>query len=263
MKLIALCNFKNEEWILPIWLKRTSEFADEIIALDDGSTDNTYNLLISHPKVVKVIRNNPGRPFNVLKNRQKLLAEAKNRNADWVIHLDADEIMDIRLRDVKDELMSNNNVHRYFFKEITLWKNTEEYRTDRPEMYNRIHKGFAIMARVTPNIKWVFPYNRFLQYQYAFIKKNKRLSKKVSLWSTLKVENSNFVELHDIKKIHYHFVDWNKVIKTHMFYAVRKSIEEKTTLDEAFNIVKWATSRMNEDGLKLAPVKKEWGTLKL
>ena len=48
MKLIAACNFKNEEWILPTWLERTSQFADGIVALDDGSTDNTLKILRAH-----------------------------------------------------------------------------------------------------------------------------------------------------------------------------------------------------------------------
>ena len=43
MKVIALLPFKNEEWCLPAYLHNTSVIADEIIAIDDGSTDNSLS----------------------------------------------------------------------------------------------------------------------------------------------------------------------------------------------------------------------------
>ena len=45
MKVIALLPFKNEEWCLPAYLHNTKVIADEIIAIDDGSTDNSVKIL--------------------------------------------------------------------------------------------------------------------------------------------------------------------------------------------------------------------------
>ena len=45
MKIIALLPFKNEEWCLPSYLYNTSKVVDEIIAIDDGSTDNSKKIL--------------------------------------------------------------------------------------------------------------------------------------------------------------------------------------------------------------------------
>ena len=41
MKIIALLPFKNEEWILPTFLSNVLPIVDEIISLDDSSTDNS------------------------------------------------------------------------------------------------------------------------------------------------------------------------------------------------------------------------------
>ena len=73
--------------------------------------------------------------------------------------------MDVRLASKKHELMSKENVVRYYFKEVSLWRGTKNWRADKPEMYNRIHKGFAVMAKVTPGLKWVYPYKYFLKFQ--------------------------------------------------------------------------------------------------
>ena len=44
MKVIAL-PFKNEEWCLPSYLHNMTKIVDEIIAIDDGSIDNSVKIL--------------------------------------------------------------------------------------------------------------------------------------------------------------------------------------------------------------------------
>ena len=47
MKVISLLPFKNEEWVLPSYLYSIKRLSDEIIAIDDGSTDNSVKILES------------------------------------------------------------------------------------------------------------------------------------------------------------------------------------------------------------------------
>ena len=46
MKVIALLPVKNEEWCLRAYLHNTLKVVDEIIAIDDGSTDTSIRILI-------------------------------------------------------------------------------------------------------------------------------------------------------------------------------------------------------------------------
>ena len=45
MKVIALIPFKNEGWILPTYLSNVLPVVDEIIGIDDGSTDNSRQIM--------------------------------------------------------------------------------------------------------------------------------------------------------------------------------------------------------------------------
>ena len=47
MKVVSLLPFKNEEWVLPSYLYSIKRLSDEIIAIDDGSTDNSVKILES------------------------------------------------------------------------------------------------------------------------------------------------------------------------------------------------------------------------
>ncbi len=79
------------------WLESVARFADSVIALDDGSTDDTAERLGAHPLVRRLLRN-PERPtyegWDDAANRQRLLDAAIEDGADWVVYLDADERID-------------------------------------------------------------------------------------------------------------------------------------------------------------------------
>ena len=46
MKVIALLPVKNEEWCLPAYLHNTLKVVDQIITIDDGSTDSSIRILL-------------------------------------------------------------------------------------------------------------------------------------------------------------------------------------------------------------------------
>ena len=45
MKIIGLLPFKNEEQFLPLYLKNVLPIVDEIIAIDNDSTDNSRQIM--------------------------------------------------------------------------------------------------------------------------------------------------------------------------------------------------------------------------
>jgi len=92
--LACLLPVRNGEGELEGYLDSVGPFADAILALDDGSTDRTGEIL-HRAKGVEVVRTEPPREsyagWDDRRNRQILLDAARRRGFDWVLYLDADE----------------------------------------------------------------------------------------------------------------------------------------------------------------------------
>jgi len=90
--IICLTPVKNEAWILDLFLRATSRWADHIVICDQGSDDGSREIARTHAKVTLI--DNPSPVFNE-PERQRLLLEAGraiSRDA-LLIALDADEIL--------------------------------------------------------------------------------------------------------------------------------------------------------------------------
>lgn len=79
------------------FLVSASRYADAVVALDDGSTDNSREILTAHP-LVKVLLENPRRTsysgWDDAANRNALLEAAGQFDPQWILSLDADERID-------------------------------------------------------------------------------------------------------------------------------------------------------------------------
>lgn len=103
-KIAGILRVRNEELILEDTLDHLSSFCDIIVAYDDASTDSTFDILRSHPKVAAIIKNYKwltkveDRIKCETTHRAALLKLAKSFYPQWVFCADADEryIGDIR-----------------------------------------------------------------------------------------------------------------------------------------------------------------------
>lgn len=95
--LVCLLPARNCEADLPGYLESVGGFADAVVALDDGSTDRTGEILAGDP-LVKVMLSNPRREgyagWDDSGNRSRLLAAAADLHPRWILSLDADERID-------------------------------------------------------------------------------------------------------------------------------------------------------------------------
>lgn len=260
-RLVALSRSQNGEWILSKWLERTCKFVDAIIMIDHGSTDRSVEILKSCPKVIQILQNPLDEPMQLMRDRNRLLKAAKKIGAEWVMILDIDEIMDVRFASRLNDILSQPDIGRIFFKEITLWRSNKFYRVDRPGMYNRDITTNQII-RLNSRLSWKLQRKHTLPYRVMkFFTTGKYEPAPLSGYESLNGIKGKTIAIPDLVKIHYHFTDWDRAWRAHVFYGVREAIQFKKSLNQAPEIAKWASDRLDETGLKLVPVKPEWGVL--
>lgn len=113
-------------------------FADEIIVVDSYSTDGTYEYLLGDPDV-KVLRH----PFeNFTQQKSFALSQASH---DWVLFLDADEVVTPELKREIHQITHSDTPHaafwcfrKFMFKDRRLhfsgWQTDKNYRLFRKSM---------------------------------------------------------------------------------------------------------------------------------
>lgn len=113
-KLVVMLRVKDGMFFAKEWLDCFEKLADEIVVLDNGSTDGTYEALKAHPKVVDIVRTegyNEGRDKNLLYEHVRL------RKPDWCLWLDIDEIFEPGLtRAHFDQLMRSKLYNKFAFR---------------------------------------------------------------------------------------------------------------------------------------------------
>lgn len=113
-KLIVMLRIKDGMFFLPEWLENMEPIVDEIVVVDNGSTDGTFELLQSHPKVTSIEQTHG---FNEGRDKNLMYANARKRNPDWCLWLDVDELFEPEVtRADFDRLMRNNSVNKYGFR---------------------------------------------------------------------------------------------------------------------------------------------------
>jgi len=93
-KIIVLTPVKNEAWILDLFLKITSQFADHILLADQHSTDATLEIASKYAKVIVI--ENKNQAYDEAYRQQLLIEKARElfpTNKRIFIALDADEII--------------------------------------------------------------------------------------------------------------------------------------------------------------------------
>jgi len=91
MKIIALLPVKNEAWVLRKCLSSLT-FCDEIIAIDDNSSDSTSKILEEFKCKILHFNTHTDVGWSEYAIRSHLLEEARRRNATHMVAIDGDEM---------------------------------------------------------------------------------------------------------------------------------------------------------------------------
>lgn len=140
MKIIALFPIKNDSWILHTTIPQLKLFADEILALDGESTDDTVSVLKSYGVEV---RSQDQKKVDYSGWRKQLLAWGRERGGTHFIWLDSDEAFTTNfLSSFKEELQKMKPGQKLVMKWLCLWKDPFKYRND-DSVWSDLYKDFV------------------------------------------------------------------------------------------------------------------------
>jgi len=156
MKLSIVILTKNEEKNINNAIESAS-FANEILVIDDNSTDDTTAIAVKAG--AKVIRRKLNNNFSSQRNYG--IQEAKG---DWVLFLDADEIISRELRKEIDKAINNNKNSVYYIKRRDIfWGRGLKY----GELWNSYRKGFIRLVKKDSGL-WKHPIHETYDYKGSF-----------------------------------------------------------------------------------------------
>ncbi|MFT4468516.1 glycosyltransferase family A protein [Arthrobacter sulfonylureivorans] len=134
-KVVALLPVYNDARYLPGWIDAIGRHVDDVIVLDDGSTDESLEILASSDCITEIIRINPEEKteWNEPRNRELLVSAGQALGATWFVAYDADERPDARLWKEWQRLTEEADVAGAIgisqpLRE--LWDRPDQYRSD-------------------------------------------------------------------------------------------------------------------------------------
>jgi len=148
---------KDQEKTLPTFIPEVLTYADQIVALDDGSKDNTQKIMEDFAKKHKNIfyyRNNESTFWEAENELRSFLWTdiLPRHDQDWVLAIDTDEEMDKRFPAVKDQMMAQDEVNGYYFQFWEFWGDKKHVRIDRG--WNPVQKQMLCMVRWLPQVNY-------------------------------------------------------------------------------------------------------------
>lgn len=152
MKLVVGMLVKNEaDRYLAQVIENICLFADELVVLDDQSTDGTVSLIRAKSTIPVFIHPNYFYSFaNEIVLRKMLYEKILERNPDWHMVIDADEVYHRASRVLFDQLINQNEVDVWGFRLYDMW-DEKHYRADH---LWRAHEFYAYMlVRFRPEFK--------------------------------------------------------------------------------------------------------------
>lgn len=147
---------KNEaERYLVNVLQSVDKIVDNAVIIDDGSTDNTESIIKNKLKHIPLIyhKNSLSKFSNEIELRKQLWNLVLTTNPDWILCLDADEIIENKVIDEIDKIINQPFYDVIGFRLYDFW-NDKQYRQDK--FWNAHLRYWPLLIRYQPffEYKW-------------------------------------------------------------------------------------------------------------
>ena len=169
---------------------------DEAVIIDDGSTDDTIQIC------QEMLR---GIPLHIIKNEQSMFAnesdlrkkqwnETIKTNPDWILSLDADEIIEDGFWDNADSILNSCDIDFCFFRLYDMW-DENHYREDEHWNAHSIYRPFMMKYQKNFNYIWSEMHQhcgRFPVNSMSFPKTTSKFRVKHLGWATISDRKSKY-----------------------------------------------------------------------
>lgn len=147
---------KNEEerYLKRVLSSLKGHIAQAVI-IDDGSSDNTVQMCreILSDIPLHIIKNKHSMFASEASLRKKQWTETIKTNPDWILNLDADELLEDGFWDNAQELIDNKNYDFYSFRLYDMWNKTH-YREDEYWNAHSVYKTFLMRYQPGFHYTW-------------------------------------------------------------------------------------------------------------
>lgn len=219
---------KNEEGrYLKQMLNSLKGHIHEAVIIDDASSDNTINMCREILKDIPlhIIKNEKSMFGSEVELRKKQWNETIKTNPDWILNLDADEILEESFWKNAQNLIDDEKYDFYCFRLYDMWNETH-YREDKYWNAHSIYRPFLMRYQPDFNYTWnETPQHcgRFPMNTFSFPKATSEFRVKHLGWATQEDRIEKFKR--------YAILDPNAI------YGIKEQYD--SIIDTNPNLIKW------------------------
>lgn len=237
MKIVALLPIKNEAWSLPVFLSSVKAITNDIIAVEDGSTDGSKEMLKKAGVKVYSLPVVPGNRWPMSKYRQFLLEKGRAMGGTHFIWLDADEAFTYPfVKNAQESIGKLKPGQKIMMPFLTLWKSRNEYRDKDGSLWDGNYKDFIV---------YDVPEYRF----------EEKFSHEARTEGPNAPENCIRIDIKDGAVLHFQAAAWEFFQTKQAFYRCSESInfpKEKVRVNQTYAVT------LDDSSAKTSHVPEEW-----